>query len=581
VQRQNTLPATVGLCLSGGGFRAAAFHLGALTYLHRAGLLDRVRLLSTVSGGTFTGAKLTLAHLTKTPYADFFPAYYKELRDFRIFDKALHLLGGSEPLANASGRKNLITCAAAVYSTWLFQKPGGQPYFFEDVLNGNTTPLEEITFNTTDFRTGLAFRFQKSATTGLIGNLNTRLPPADAGQVRLGDIVAASSCFPGGFEPLVFPDDMAWKQKSVPPGILSLFANARSPLMDGGVYDNQGLESLLFADQRLRNAGPAGPAPNGADLIIISDTDRLSENLYQVPGPIRDAILQSKTNWALKLLFWIDPRLKWLDRGSWLLIVLCWLTIAAIAGNLVEKFLSPQAIDWFELTLTSVVPLALALASQFLVNALRGLVRKDLLPKIPQLQAAGWNYLREIPLSRALDMALFRVTSLLALTSEVFMKRIRSAGLNRTFDDPAYQGRIMANLIYQLTPNYRWVFAAPASDSKMLPGLEPALVAELQAIPPPSAQLEGVAKTAADMPTTLWFNDPKELPALVAAGQFTTCLNLMKFVARTRIFDANTRTFQGEVGPLWEQLLAEWKRFQSAPYFLLDEMIPEARKSPS
>ncbi|MBP6979179.1 MAG: patatin-like phospholipase family protein, partial [Lentimicrobiaceae bacterium] len=48
------------LSLSGGGYRAAAFHLGLLTYLSSVkwkdkSLLERVRILSTVSGGTFTG----------------------------------------------------------------------------------------------------------------------------------------------------------------------------------------------------------------------------------------------------------------------------------------------------------------------------------------------------------------------------------------------------------------------------------------------------------------------------------------------------------------------------------------------
>lgn len=44
--------AKVGLCLSGGGFRASAFHLGVLKRFRELGLLSRVVLLSTVSGGS-------------------------------------------------------------------------------------------------------------------------------------------------------------------------------------------------------------------------------------------------------------------------------------------------------------------------------------------------------------------------------------------------------------------------------------------------------------------------------------------------------------------------------------------------
>src|SRR5260370_11134312 len=46
----------IGLALSGGGSRAIAFHLGCLRALNRLGLLDRVAILSMVSGGSVIGA---------------------------------------------------------------------------------------------------------------------------------------------------------------------------------------------------------------------------------------------------------------------------------------------------------------------------------------------------------------------------------------------------------------------------------------------------------------------------------------------------------------------------------------------
>lgn len=46
----------VGLALSGGGSRAIAFHLGCLRALHHNGLLARIDVLSTVSGGSVIGA---------------------------------------------------------------------------------------------------------------------------------------------------------------------------------------------------------------------------------------------------------------------------------------------------------------------------------------------------------------------------------------------------------------------------------------------------------------------------------------------------------------------------------------------
>lgn len=46
----------IGLALSGGGSRAMAFHLGCLRALHELGILDRVQVLSTASGGSVIGA---------------------------------------------------------------------------------------------------------------------------------------------------------------------------------------------------------------------------------------------------------------------------------------------------------------------------------------------------------------------------------------------------------------------------------------------------------------------------------------------------------------------------------------------
>ena len=46
----------IALALSGGGFRASIFHLGVLKRLAELGWLQRVDVLSTVSGGSIIGA---------------------------------------------------------------------------------------------------------------------------------------------------------------------------------------------------------------------------------------------------------------------------------------------------------------------------------------------------------------------------------------------------------------------------------------------------------------------------------------------------------------------------------------------
>ena len=49
------------LCLSGGGYRAMLFHVGALWRLNEAGYLPKLDRVSSVSGGSITAGVLGLA----------------------------------------------------------------------------------------------------------------------------------------------------------------------------------------------------------------------------------------------------------------------------------------------------------------------------------------------------------------------------------------------------------------------------------------------------------------------------------------------------------------------------------------
>ena len=56
-------PTDLGVCCSGGGIRAAAFALGALDQLERAGIMARARWLAAVSGGNYASTAWTLARV--------------------------------------------------------------------------------------------------------------------------------------------------------------------------------------------------------------------------------------------------------------------------------------------------------------------------------------------------------------------------------------------------------------------------------------------------------------------------------------------------------------------------------------
>ena len=50
----------VGLALSGGGYRAAAYHIGTMRALHKLGILDKVDVISSISGGSIIAAYYAL-----------------------------------------------------------------------------------------------------------------------------------------------------------------------------------------------------------------------------------------------------------------------------------------------------------------------------------------------------------------------------------------------------------------------------------------------------------------------------------------------------------------------------------------
>ena len=84
-------PQRLGLALSGGGFRAAFFHIGVLARLAELGILRRVEVISTVSGGSIVGAlyyihvrallqKTSDANVTDDDYADIVERIAKTFR---------------------------------------------------------------------------------------------------------------------------------------------------------------------------------------------------------------------------------------------------------------------------------------------------------------------------------------------------------------------------------------------------------------------------------------------------------------------------------------------------------------------
>lgn len=252
----------IGLALSGGGSRAIAFHLGCLRALHELGVLQKVSVLSTVSGGSVIGTLYAV-------HQESFSAFEDKVRT--LLAKGLVQPAVRKMLTTTEGIKavicwlilvviNIVQFAASKLvwfassvlppekrSVWrldLLHPPVRRfasrttilrRVFDEDVFSGKRLrdlpangPL--LIVNAADLRTGSAFYFSsQDSGSWRLGKLADR-------EVTLAQAVTSSAAFP-----LLLPaldEYMPFNKKDGSRRV------ERVNLTDGGVYDNLGLAPL-------------------------------------------------------------------------------------------------------------------------------------------------------------------------------------------------------------------------------------------------------------------------------------------------------------------------------------------------
>jgi NTE family protein len=233
------------LCLSGGGYRAALFHLGAVRRLNELGILSQLRTVSGVSGGSI------VANLLADPQLQF-PA-------------AGGLVGGFEervagPLQRLTSRNIRTPALLSKAKPWNWFAPDAAVRAladeFADTVPWWSTPLRDsggagpaVITGATEIGYGVDWVFEDPTARpphGRVGDyrLGYAAPPAG---LRVADVVATSCAFPPFFAPMVF-DGVALHLTRGRRGVesdeerASILRHLR--LTDGGVYDNLGLEPV-------------------------------------------------------------------------------------------------------------------------------------------------------------------------------------------------------------------------------------------------------------------------------------------------------------------------------------------------
>ena len=585
----------IALSLSGGGVRAVGFHLGLLATLHRLDLLNRVSILSTVSGGSLTGIGYALSQRFGHRFDRFFGEFYEFLPNINTIEVLLDGLSSADP-PSPSGRRDMIAVLANLYDDAYFKK-----YFGEDVASSQSRPeakdgddpaavsprfdvfwdedhpdnhLKEVVFNATEFQTGTAFRFQKSEFRALIGNANIFLCEEHARQLRMADIMAASCCIPVGMEPMFFPDDFHW------PDDVGSGLDAHRPtcdtikdhlrenlhqkfrihgdahvdffaLMDGGVYDNQGIVSLLLAMNRLITkvqddappecvcgkslfggygepdsdewariiAGQVTPESErdfgslenvgweDVDLLIVSDTPVRKDSVYpKLPASMNphnpeDALnleppFSSPPKGGLLTGLTVGGTVRVLQIATFLM-----LASAAVTGWHWWYDASPGIPTWTKalhgllrvgipLALTAGLEIGLIVLHKRLIEMsakLYGVLPSDRWVKDP------WKYLRRLKLTDVMTMISLRVSSTSALTASIYMNRIRSLSYSALFSRRDLESHVITNEIFSLE---RCESSKPSDWPEDFPAHIPLL----------SEDASAIITLAAHMQTKLWIN---------------------------------------------------------------------------
>ena len=509
----------IALTFSGGGYRAAAFHLGTLDLLHRLDLLQSVHVLSTVSGGTLTGMKYAVSAAEGVSFEDFYREFSVFLAETNVIGKGLAGLHPRKDSPFADQLPSLIRSAAEVYTAP--QMLGNKTFAL--LLNDRTSHIREASFNATEFRTANYFRFQRSASTrARIGNGNLVVKREVAEKIRLADIAAASSCFPSAFEPLRFPDDFVWPDKleEVRATLGDAFTKS-VPLMDGGIFDNQGVDSVVRAYER-------GDQQIG--LLIVSDTTRRKPSLFEFsPEKTRGSL----TLEAVVNLAWIVFVIACITGG---VLVAAW--IAAVAGD------GPRLIHLFLYG----VPLIL---STFLAAALFWirLQYQEGEKRVAELTSLElWPFVKHLTVPDLIGLISGRAKSLIVLTASIFMKRVRAMVYRDIKVHPSYLNREVSNLIYDL------------DDLGKFPD---DIVAQLA----PTSELRNLAIRAESTETTLWIDSLEELSDLIACGQATTCFNIMRYILHKRKNELNTSGSREE--EVYNRALALWEVLKQDRYAFL------------
>jgi NTE family protein len=228
----------IGLCLSGGGFRAALFHLGALRRLHELAILQRVKWISAVSGGSIIAAHLAQCQVRcgRDGKLDFNNWQTDVVEPFRRF-----------------AARDLRTWPVIKNALWNWWAPNPLLKDLESRYRSRLTELhlKELPesplylFCATDMTFGVNWVFSRRRVGSYkAGYIYPSEPSKIAATMTVARAVTASACFPPLLGPMKSPNPRTTLPNNIPNHTVGAKRPRTVALTDGGVYDNMAIEPV-------------------------------------------------------------------------------------------------------------------------------------------------------------------------------------------------------------------------------------------------------------------------------------------------------------------------------------------------
>jgi NTE family protein len=290
-QEQESLEQGIALCLSGGGYRAMLFHVGAIWRLAELGFLGSaghsvrkadgslqpagsLQRISSVSGGSLTAGVLGLKWAAlEVDQPNVVERYVREVvTPIRAFARVS--LAGTD----AQGVLHML---------WNILSPGSvndhiieayKKHLFGDATLQDLPDAPRFVINASNLQSGALWRFMKPYMR------DWRVGEIKQPMLSLAQAVAASSAFP----PVLAPAPLKFKDEDYTPNtggpgkddLQHVPFTTRPTLADGGVYDNLGLETAFkrYKTLLVSNAG----APFSIEDKVPSDWVRLGKRCIDV-----------------------------------------------------------------------------------------------------------------------------------------------------------------------------------------------------------------------------------------------------------------------------------------------------------